>query len=1226
MVDQVDSGERISRSQWDAWQEEIAAIGVTNPLTNFETSNFGQIDLERSHPGGFSQFVTGRATLLSNLVRDPLAYSRALAAARRINAKADRLSNHFGIETLFLVGGLADFQGDGFDLKMPILMWPISLEKRGDDYELHKSGLPQVNPAFVDALEVCYGIKLNEAELLARQNESSDLVPVTVLNYLANLTGEKAKLDLKRILVIGNFTTAPTKMLRDFGRVETALLRELSGEPKDSMPEVEASEMLLIADADATQVRIAARALAGQSFAVETLPGCGYLQTVLNTVGVLVNAGKKILVVAPRRQTLNELADRLSATGLAGLAVRADSTWVDVVAAISRNEKAQAVDLAGARGRRLVAEQELDGYFKALDRKVESLGVSVSEILRQLSALSAMPHPPLTNARIDAKHLTDHLDRSSALTILAEAEALGEFKFGPQDTAWYQAQFDAPGEVEQAIALAKRLRDDAYPNLSAQLSEFIAKVNFKPAGSVEDFGVYLKLFMGVRETHDRFVADVFDRPLTELIAATAPRKGVEKADRTKMSGVNRRRLKKLAKEYLRPGMHVADLHVSLLEIQHQRELWQRFSLADVKPQVPVGINDAQVAYQSFVADLEAIQRHLDPESTEVPLVKMDLEKLKIKLQSLAEDTEALGNLGDRAMLAGQLRASGLGQLARDLGRLHTPKDRLAVELDLAWWQSALEYALGQDASILSYSAERIDANEDNFRTAYDVQIALGSKHLAKGQSDAWHTALSAYPAEAQSLKTILKTGSADIASLREAAPNIWPILAPVQLVSPYELADHISRSAKADVVLVLDAAGTTIAENLGALVRSSQLIAFGDDAISMPTGFEIEPRAIPLGREIDSPSLFAETRRIFGSEVLRKSYRTSSQALTNLINREFYQNRIEFEHSAAEYLGEKSFNLDLVLSENRATTTFEGATESLDAEVARAIETVFNHATWHPEQSLLLVSASSVHAERVRVGINEGLRARPALVEFFNSHGREKFEVLALAELTHRLADRVIFSIGFGRTSHGAVLSNFGQLSEPEGRRSMANLLVSARKSITVISCFAAEDIPSDRLSHGALLLRDLLSAADAPIESADILPDPMLNDLSLRLKKLGARVDESLSASMPLVVSYAKKAAVIEPDWAIRGENRNEKFRIRPGLFKALGWQYIRVHSFELFSDPQTIAQRIAEQLGMQISKRPTPLFDPSERAFEDSDAAWGDRADSNDARLRGDKPPHWG
>ena len=1216
--------DRISRAQWDAWHEEISAVGVTNPLQNFEINNFGQIDLERSHPGGFSQFVTGRATLLSNLVRDPLAYSRALAAARRISAKADRLHKDFGLDTLHLVGGLANFEGDGFDLNMPILLWPISLEKKGDDYELQKSGEPLINPAFVDALEVCYGIKLDEAALLARQNESSDLVPVTVLNFLANLTGDKAKLDLKRILIIGNFSSAPTLMLRDFARVETSLLADLAGEPQDGLADVEVPEMLLVADADSTQVRIAARALAGQSFAVETLPGCGYLQTVVNTLGVLIQAGKSVVVVAPRRQTLNELADRLSATGLAGLGVRAHSTWVDVVAGISRSEKAQPVDLADARGRRLAAEQELDAYFKALDRKVESLGVSISDILRELAALSAMPHPPVTNARIEAKHLTDHLDRGNALKLLAEAEDLGEFKFGPQDTAWYQAQFDSPGEVAQAISLAKKLRDDSFPNLSGQLSAFISSVNFKPANSVEEFGVYLRLFMGVRETHDRFVSDVFDRPLTELIAATAPRKGVEKADRTKMSGVNRRRLKKLAKEYLRPGMHVADLHVSLLEIQQQAELWKRYSLSPVAPQVPNGINDAQVAYQSFVADLEAIQRHLDPESTEVPLMKLDLAKLKLKLNSLAEDTDALANLGDRAMLASQLRTSGLGQLARDLGRLHTPKDRLSVELDLAWWQSALEFALAQDATILGYSAERINANEENFRQSYEQQILLGSKHLARMLADRWHASLAASPAEAQSLKSELKRGSTSFADLQSAAPSIWSMVGQVRLLSPYEVPSNLTGNF--DTLLVLDAAGSTVAENLGAIRRTSQVIAFGDDAIAMPDGFEIEPRAIPLGREIASPSVFHEVRRIFGSEVLRHSYRTTSQALADLINREFYQNRIEFEPSAAEYLGAKSFHVDLVVSANRASTTIEGATESLDAEVARAVEQVFQHATWHPDESLLLASASSVHAERVRVAIREGLKSRSELAEFFHSHGRERFEVLAISDLTHRNADKVIFSIGYGRTSHGAVLSNFGQLSEPQGRRFLANLLVSARKEITVISCFGAEDIPEDRLSNGAVLLRDLLSSGEAVRDPLDGLPDPMLNDLSLRLKKLGLRVDESLSASLPLVVSYAKQAAVIEPDWALKGSNRSEKFRIRPGLLRALGWNYIRVHSFELFSDPQAIALRIADQLGMQVAKRPTPLFDASDRAFEDSDQAWGDRADSNDARLRGDKPPHWG
>jgi hypothetical protein len=219
----------------------------------------------------------------------------------------------------------------------------------------------------------------------------------------------------------------------------------------------------------------------------------------------------------------------------------------------------------------------------------------------------------------------------------------------------------------------------------------------------------------------------------------------------------------------------------------------------------------------------------------------------------------------------------------------------------------------------------------------------------------------------------------------------------------------------------------------------------------------------------------------------------------------------------------------------------------------------------------------------------------------------------------------VIFSLGFGRTSHGAVLSNFGQLSEPDGRRYLANLLVSAREQITVVSCFDADDMPSDRLANGALILKDLLQAGSFKRESSHQALDPMLSDLSMRLKKLGARVDDSYSRDLPLVASYAKTSAVIEPDWAIPGQSRTEKFRIRPGLLTAMGWKYVRVYSFELFSDPQAVAIRIAEQLGLQVSKSPLPLFDSSDQAFEDTDAAWGDSGNSNDARLRQDKPPHW-
>ena len=1217
--------ERVARSSWDSWREEILALGVTNPLISFEPNSFGQIDLERSHPGGFSQFITGRQTLLSNLVRDPLAFSRALSAARRIKNKADRLSQHFGIDSLFVVGGLANFEADGFDLSLPILMWPVTITFKSGDYELEISGAPRVNPALVDALEVSYGIKLVEADLLARQLESSDLVPVTVLNYLANLTADKGNLDIKRILVIGNFSTAPTDLLHDFDLKETQLLAKLSGEPQGALEDLDIPELNLVAEADSVQMRIVSRALAGQNFSVETLPGCGYTQTVVNVLAGFVGAGKRVLVVAPRRQTINELADRLASVGLPGLAMRSNSTWVDAISAISRNEKAQPQHLDQPRAERIKAENSIDEYFDSLSQIDPELGVSVSEILKKLSEISAMPKAPVTSARIPADKLLTHLDRTDAIALLSEAAELGEFRFGPQDTAWYQAQFESPAEVAKAIELAKSLRDDSYPRLAGALAEFTSQVNFKPAESVEEWGTYLRLFTGIRETLDRFVADVFDRPLTELISATAPRKGVDRADRVQMSGGNRRRLKKLAKEYLRAGMHVADMHLALRDIQEQRELWQQYCSVPTPPQVPLGISEAQVAYQSFVADLQSLQRHLDPESTEPLLTRLSLFALQKKLESLAEDTEALSNLGDRALVLNRIRVAGLGQLARDLGKQHTPKEGIALELELAWWQSALEQVLTRDGSVLQFSIEQLEENENLFRTASAAQIAVGSAAMAHTLADRWRNALNSWPQEAAALKGVLKSGSASLIDLKLASPNIMPVLAPVVMMSPYEVPQLVG-SELFDAILVLDAAGSTIAENLSAVKRGSQIIAFGDDAIAWPTGFEIECRPTPLGREFIVPSAFNEVRRLFGAEVLRRSYRTTSQALGSLINREFYQNRIDFVPTAAEYLGENNFALDIVSEGNQAKTTFEGATESLDAEVERAVELIFNHALWHPEQSLLVASASVVHAERIRSAVVAGLQSRPNLNEFFESHGRERFEVFAIADLTHRMADRVIFSLGFGRTSHGAVLSNFGQLSEVEGRRHLANLLVSARTQITLISCFGADDVPVDRLTNGAMLLRDLLAAADMPIAEPGEINDPMLSDLAVRLQKLGARVDPSYSSSLPLVVGYAKNAAVIEPDWAIPGANRTERFGIRPGILQAKGWRYIRVYSFELFSDPQAIAIRIAESLGLQVSKRPTPLFEASDRSFEDTDAAWGERTDSNDQRLRQDKPPHWG
>jgi hypothetical protein len=82
--------------------------------------------------------------------------------------------------------------------------------------------------------------------------------------------------------------------------------------------------------------------------------------------------------------------------------------------------------------------------------------------------------------------------------------------------------------------------------------------------------------------------------------------------------------------------------------------------------------------------------------------------------------------------------------------------------------------------------------------------------------------------------------------------------------------------------------------------------------------------------------------------------------------------------------------------------------------------------------------------------------------------------------------------------------------------------------------------------------------------------------------------------------------------------------------LLQALGWRYVRVHSFELFADPQSVANRIAESMGVQV-QRGAIVDRKDEVAFEDTDLAWGDRRaggndSGNDRRLREDVPPHWG
>ena len=124
------------------------------------------------------------------------------------------------------------------------------------------------------------------------------------------------------------------------------------------------------------------------------------------------------------------------------------------------------------------------------------------------------------------------------------------------------------------------------PTLQAKLDQATAQAQISTGASFTEWMQQIRLLTDVRTSLDQFTPDIFDRPVTDLISATATgawrrQHGVE------MSSMTRSRLRRVAKEYIRPGVNIPDLHESLVAVQEQRAQWGRWATTQRHPSVPV---------------------------------------------------------------------------------------------------------------------------------------------------------------------------------------------------------------------------------------------------------------------------------------------------------------------------------------------------------------------------------------------------------------------------------------------------------------------------------------------------------------------------------------------------------------------------------------------------------------------------------------------------------------
>ncbi|MGB4137575.1 MAG: AAA family ATPase, partial [Microbacterium sp.] len=769
-------------------------------------------------------------------------------------------------------------------------------------------------------------------------------------------------------------------------------------------------------------------------------------------------------------------------------------------------------------------------------------------------------------------------DRTAAATALTQAARLGEFRFGPDDSPWYGVTFETTDAAHAAHALAGRLHSTAVPTLLERGYELIAQTRMRPFATVDELGEYLRLLQGMRDSLDRFSPAVFERPLGELIQAHGSRR-----DAPGMSAANRRRLKQLAKEYVRPGAHVGEMHEALLRIQQQRTQWQRFVDAGVAPEVPLGLADVHVAWQRVHAELAELDAALGRRE---PLSSLPVARLVRTLSGLAARSDVFDNLVERATLRGELAEWGLTPLLTELSVRHVPEDRVADELEFAWWQSLLERALQDDRALLGANTAVVDRLERDFRLVDEAHASMAGPLLAWDLANQWRIALVDEAEEARNLRRALKQADATAAEIIAAAPRLTDVLAPVWIASPYEV-PMIPDQVRFDAVLLVDAAAINLAEAAPAIRRARQHVAFGDPVTQRPTPFEVavehddqwEPE-VPF----DDVSAFERLAELFPVTTLTRSYRAGGEDLAELINGAFYGGEIISLPWAGSYLGRGSLTVDYVEGGTGTPDPVSGAVESPDAEVARVVTLVVEHAVHRPDESLMVVTASRRHAERVHAAVTAAFAGRSDVADFIGRDTAEPFAVLTLEESVAESRDRVIFSLGFGVTRHGRVLSDFGDLSTPDGERLLTVGMTRARRSMVIVSSIRPSAFDEGRLEHGAATLMSILGSLAARARDARLedLSDPLTLALARELRRLGASVDVDYRGLLPLVAQHEGKAVVIESDPESRRESLRESLRLRPHILRRLGWHYVRVHAFDLYSDPATVATRIAAVLGI--------------------------------------------
>ncbi|MDN6124822.1 MAG: hypothetical protein L0I80_13290, partial [Brevibacterium sp.] len=497
-----------------------------------------------------------------------------------------------------------------------------------------------------------------------------------------------------------------------------------------------------------------------------------------------------------------------------------------LVGLIGSAENAERPDLSELLNELNEQRATLSEHVSSLHRRREPWDVSVYETMQHLAELTSGDDSPQTPVRFGDDLLGASDDRRNALRAkLSELASLGAFTLDVEDTVWFGADLKSVEEAEAARTVAERL-GRTIPDLVKAVEPVLSKAKLNPRRNLNDWSRAIKVLLRVRTTLDNFAPDIYDHRLDDLIAATGTAEyrseiGVE------MGMLQRKRQKKSANEFLRPGATVTDLHSALVDVRSQRIVLQDLAGHDGRPQIPRGVLEADEVLQDVEADIAKIAPILETTPDGGDLGSMLIEELQARTEAMGRDSENLAALPERSRIQRELTDEGLSDLLTDLRRRKVDTTLVGPEFDLAYWASVLQRMASEDPKVGRHDGAALHQVAEGFRENDRAFVAAGAGRLRYNHAQAWKRGIDNDPISAGVIKQELLSPHTSVQTMSTRAPELLTTLAPVWMASPYTVPELFSALPLFDAVVIADAGRLSVADVVPCFTRARHVISLG---------------------------------------------------------------------------------------------------------------------------------------------------------------------------------------------------------------------------------------------------------------------------------------------------------------------------------------------------------------------------------------------------------------